>query len=60
MTVSAEPKRRGRPSRITEKTKEKAVELYQADLLNVDEIAKVCGFSLPTLYKILREKGVKE
>ena len=58
-TVEQRPQSlRGRKPRITEQTKEKAVKLYQEDTLTVQQIADQCGFSVPSLYRILREKGL--
>lgn len=49
---------KGRRPRITEEQKQKAVELYTGDAMTVGEIAASCGFSVPSLYRILREKEV--
>lgn len=49
--------RRGSRPRITDEAKDKAVRLYLEDKMTVAEIAKECGFSVPSLYRILKERS---
>lgn len=43
---------------IDSKTKERVVELYQADELTVPEIARACKVSESSVFRIMRERRV--
>lgn len=49
----------GRPS-IKEGVKDKVVELYNAGNLTCKEIALVCGISVRSVFKILKEREEEE
>lgn len=58
--AETEARVRGRRPRVTEEMKDKAISLYLHSDLTVGEVAKECGFSVTTLYRIINERTVKD
>jgi len=58
MEIVAKRKGGGRPP-ISEETKDLVVKLYREDEMTCEKIAKACRISLSSVFRIVRERSVK-